>query len=256
MRLVLKVGSGVLARADGLSLALDEMRRLVAEIAQLRRDGGHQCVLVSSGAVAAGLMELGLRERPADLPSVQALAAIGQARLMQTYRSLFDGHGLVAAQLLLTHQDLDSRIQETEGVQVDVGGRYYETLTALAVGWIAWLFLLIFWKRPKPPAEPDPGPPAPTLAEQLGIFLGQLEAGTLDTASKAKLEMLLLQCWRQELEVDDRRMAAALQEIRGDSRTRDPLQKLQRWLHHPESEIPTTEIAEVIRPYAAKPAVP
>ena len=111
MRITLKIGSGVLAREDSLSLDLDPMRRLVAEVAELRREGGHDCVMVSSGAVAAGLMELGLKERPVDLPSVQALAAIGQARLMQTYRSLFDEHGLVAAQLLLTHQDLDSRIR-------------------------------------------------------------------------------------------------------------------------------------------------
>lgn len=107
---MLKIGSGVLAEPSGLALDLAQMRQLVGEVAGLRT-AGHQCVLVSSGAVAAGLMELGLAERPEALASVQALAAIGQARLMQSYRSLFDECQLVAAQLLLTHQDLDSRIR-------------------------------------------------------------------------------------------------------------------------------------------------
>jgi len=151
-------------------------------------------------------------------------------------------------------QDLDTRIQETEGVRVDVGGRYYETLAGLAVLWIAWLFLLIFWKRPKSAPEPDTGPPEPTLAEQLRDYLAKLEAGTLDSEAKAKLEMALLQSWRKTLDVGDRRMADALREIRWDSRTREPLEKLQHWLHHPASPIPSAEIADVIRPYAAEPA--
>ena len=57
-----------------------------------------------------GLVALGLRERPRDLPSIQACAAVGQSRLMRVYETHFGRHGLAVAQVLLTHQDLDSRI--------------------------------------------------------------------------------------------------------------------------------------------------
>jgi glutamate 5-kinase len=85
-----------------------QLRRLTGEVAEVVRDG-HQCLLVSSGAVGAGLMLMGLTERPKDLPSIQACAAIGQSRLMRLYETLFQRHGLHVAQLLLSHQDIDSR---------------------------------------------------------------------------------------------------------------------------------------------------
>jgi glutamate 5-kinase len=66
-------------------------------------------VIVSSGAVAAGLSALGLEERPEDLAARQACASVGQSKLMQLYATKFASHGLVVAQLLLTHGDLDSR---------------------------------------------------------------------------------------------------------------------------------------------------
>jgi glutamate 5-kinase len=81
---------------------------LTGEVAEVVR-AGHQCLLVSSGAVGAGLMLMGLPERPKDLPSIQACAAIGQSRLMRLYETLFQRHGLHVAQLLLSHQDIDSR---------------------------------------------------------------------------------------------------------------------------------------------------
>ena len=150
-------------------------------------------------------------------------------------------------------RNLDTRIQETELIRVDVGGRYYETLAGLTVLWIVWLLLLIFYKRPKtPPAAA--APPEATLAEQLGGFLAQLEAGTLDAAAKAKMEMAILHCWRDELALGDRQMAAALEQISRDDKTREPLQKLQHWLHHPASSVPSVDIAAVIRPYTADPA--
>ena len=70
---------------------------------------GVECILVSSGAVGAGLMTLGLSDRPHDLAGVQACAAVGQCKLMQLYETAFSAHGLHVAQLLLTHGDLDSR---------------------------------------------------------------------------------------------------------------------------------------------------
>jgi glutamate 5-kinase len=91
-------------------LNTDQFRRLTAEVAELVRVG-HECVLVSSGAVGAGLMLLHLKERPTDLPSIQACAAVGQTRLMRLYETLFVRHGLHVAQLLLSHQDIDSRLR-------------------------------------------------------------------------------------------------------------------------------------------------
>jgi glutamate 5-kinase len=91
---------------------LDEkqFQRLTAEVASLVREG-HQCVVVSSGAVAAGLGVLGLKERPESLAARQACAAVGQSKLMESYARHFGRHKLNVAQLLLTHGDLDSRIR-------------------------------------------------------------------------------------------------------------------------------------------------
>jgi hypothetical protein len=108
MRIVLKFGSGILASAGGNSLDEAQFARLSAEVAALVA-AGHECIIVSSGAVAAGLMALGLAARPEELSARQACAAVGQSRLMQLYARMFEGHGLIVGQLLLTHGDLDSR---------------------------------------------------------------------------------------------------------------------------------------------------
>jgi glutamate 5-kinase len=107
-RIVIKFGTGILTKSSGNTLNPKQLRRLTGEVAEVVRDG-HQCLLVSSGAVGAGLMLMGLTERPKDLPSIQACAAIGQSRLMRLYETLFQRHGLHVAQLLLSHQDIDSR---------------------------------------------------------------------------------------------------------------------------------------------------
>ncbi len=107
-RIVIKFGTGILTKSTGNTLNPGQLRRLTGEVADLV-DAGHQCLLVSSGAVGAGLMLMGLHERPSDLPSIQACAAIGQSRLMRHYETLFQRHGLHVAQLLLSHQDIDSR---------------------------------------------------------------------------------------------------------------------------------------------------
>ncbi len=107
-RIVVKFGSGILANAKGTTLDDRQFRRFAAEIAGLVKEM-HECVIVSSGAVAAGLGVLGLKDRPEDLAARQACAAIGQSRLMQSYSTHFNTHGLNVAQLLLTYNDLDSR---------------------------------------------------------------------------------------------------------------------------------------------------
>jgi glutamate 5-kinase len=107
-RIVLKFGSGVLASARGNALDEKQFKRIAAEISGLVR-AGNECIVVSSGAVAAGMRVLGLKERPHELTTSQACAAVGQSKLMQLYATMFAEHDLAVAQLLLTHGDLDSR---------------------------------------------------------------------------------------------------------------------------------------------------
>ena len=103
-RAVVKIGSSVLADADGLRLP--RIRALAGEIATLVA-GGRQIVVVSSGAVAAGGPRLG--GRPGRLEWRQAAAAVGQPALMAAYERAFRSHGRAAAQVLLTHADLSDR---------------------------------------------------------------------------------------------------------------------------------------------------
>lgn len=107
-RLVIKFGTGILTETATNTLATSQFERLTTEVAELVLTGS-ECILVSSGAVGAGLMLLGLSERPKDLSTVQACAAVGQSRLMRLYETQFARHQLQVAQLLLTHQDMDSR---------------------------------------------------------------------------------------------------------------------------------------------------
>lgn len=109
-RIVLKFGSGVLTTPNGSALETGQFNRIAAEIAALVKRG-HECLVVSSGAVAAGLRTFGLKERPEDLAARQACAAVGQSKLMRMYESAFAKHKLNVAQLLLTHGDIDSRLR-------------------------------------------------------------------------------------------------------------------------------------------------
>src|SRR5438132_538217 len=107
-RILLKFGSGILTRPRANALDDKQFRRLTADVAQLVR-GGCECIIVSSGAVAAGMRVVGLKERPHDLTTGQACAAVVQSTMMHLYASMFTTHQLTVAQLLLTHSDLDSR---------------------------------------------------------------------------------------------------------------------------------------------------
>lgn len=103
--ILLKVGTGVLTKAREGALDRAALVHLVAGIASLLR-AGHRCLLVSSGAVGAGVGALGLQAYPDDTPTRQACAAVGQAALMQTYSSLFANFEITVAQVLLTAADL------------------------------------------------------------------------------------------------------------------------------------------------------
>ncbi|HVM20950.1 MAG TPA: glutamate 5-kinase [Egibacteraceae bacterium] len=108
-RVVVKVGSSSLRAADG-GLDRDLAVDLVDQLVGLRAAGG-QVVLVSSGAVAAGLAPLGLPARPADLPTQQAAASVGQGILVHTYQARFAEHGLACGQVLLTPTDVVDRVR-------------------------------------------------------------------------------------------------------------------------------------------------
>jgi glutamate 5-kinase len=104
-RIVVKLGTGVLTDSRKQP-DLAQMEQLVAQVAEQRR-AGKELVMVSSGAVGAGMGVLGYNKRPADLDELQACAAVGQSRLMASYEKLFAAFGLSVAQILLTHDDLE-----------------------------------------------------------------------------------------------------------------------------------------------------
>ena len=106
---VVKVGTNVLADDRG---ALDRARiqALADQIGRISHSG-RKVVLVSSGAIGAGVGRLGLGKRPGDLPHLQACAAVGQSALMQVYHECLAPHGLHAAQILLTAGDFDNRVR-------------------------------------------------------------------------------------------------------------------------------------------------
>jgi glutamate 5-kinase len=103
--MVVKLGTGVLTDSRKQPDRA-QMEQLVAQIAE-QRQAGKEIVLVSSGAVGAGMGALGYEKRPSELAELQACAAVGQSRLMAIYEKLFGAHGLAVAQILLTHDDLE-----------------------------------------------------------------------------------------------------------------------------------------------------
>ncbi len=108
-RLVIKIGTNLLAGKLGFEGHV--LENLVKEVCELKSNYGTDIIIVSSGAVGCGMNALGMGKRPASLPEKQAIAAIGQSRLMHYYETLFRtyGEGLTTAQILLTQADLDSR---------------------------------------------------------------------------------------------------------------------------------------------------
>ena len=106
-RCVIKIGSALLT-ANGQGLDRDAIAGWVSQMADLRAKG-IEVVLVSSGAVAEGMMRLGWTERPRALFEQQAAAAVGQMGLVQAYESFFQQHDIHTAQVLLTHDDLSNR---------------------------------------------------------------------------------------------------------------------------------------------------
>ncbi len=109
MRVVVKIGTSSITDQLGVidTAFIDTMCDQLAAL----RAAGHEVVLVSSGAVSAGVSALGLSARPTDMPTLQAISAAGQSRLMEVYNRSLGRHGLVAAQVLLVPHDFVDRRQ-------------------------------------------------------------------------------------------------------------------------------------------------
>ncbi len=106
-RLVVKVGTSVITTKDGL-LDTAQVAGISRQIVGLKRRG-LEVAVVSSGAVGAGMGELGIRKRPSTLPDIQAAAAVGQSKLIGSYDDCFKTEGYHAGQILLTREDLEER---------------------------------------------------------------------------------------------------------------------------------------------------
>ncbi|PQO26323.1 glutamate 5-kinase [Blastopirellula marina] len=107
--IVVKVGTRVLTAPDG-TLNRERIAQFAEEMSRLL-DSGRKMVMVSSGAVGAGMDRLKLKQRPTDLAQLQAVAAVGQARLIEAYDQTLAVHGRHGAQVLLTAEDLDHRVR-------------------------------------------------------------------------------------------------------------------------------------------------
>lgn len=103
MRIVIKVGTSTLAHSTGrLNIRrVDELVKVMSDL----KNSGHEVILVSSGAIGMGSGKLSLKEKPSDIPTKQAAAAVGQCELMYTYDKLFSEYNHTVAQILLTGSD-------------------------------------------------------------------------------------------------------------------------------------------------------
>ena len=106
-RWVIKIGSALLTK-DGKGLDYPAIEDWSRQIAKLRQKG-IEIILVSSGSVAEGMSRMGWESRPKELAKLQAAAAIGQTGLIEAYETQFKKHGIQAAQILLTHDDVSNR---------------------------------------------------------------------------------------------------------------------------------------------------
>ena len=106
MRVVIKIGTSTLTHATG-NLNIRRVEALCKAISDVK-NAGNEVILVSSGAIGMGVGKLGLRERPSDVPTKQAAAAVGQCELMYFYDKIFGEYHHIVAQLLITGEDIAS----------------------------------------------------------------------------------------------------------------------------------------------------
>ena len=106
MRIVIKIGTSTLTHRSGL-LNIRRVEHLCKVFSDLK-NAGHELVIVSSGAIGVGVGKLSLKEKPADIPTKQAAAAVGQCELMYIYDKLFAEYNHTVAQILITGEDIES----------------------------------------------------------------------------------------------------------------------------------------------------
>jgi hypothetical protein len=147
-------------------------------------------------------------------------------------------------------KDIETRIQEIEDAGVHIWHWYYETLGALGVCWVGWLLGLIFVGRPKRPPKPPPAPTQPTIVEQIERYLRMLAREDLSVEEKARLEVLLLEHWRERLGLQRHRMAAACRQIQQSDTLGQLYEKLAAWLHNPNADIGSDQFLEAYGAYA------
>lgn len=111
MRIVIKIGTSTLAHGTG-RLNIQRVEQLCKILSDIK-NAGHQVILVSSGAIGMGVGKLGLQQRPKDIPTKQAAAAVGQCELMYFYDKLFSEYHHTVAQLLITGDDIESDTRHT-----------------------------------------------------------------------------------------------------------------------------------------------
>ncbi len=111
MKIVVKIGTSTLAHATG-KLNIKRTGELCKTLSDLK-NAGHEIILVSSGAIGMGVGKLGLKEKPQDIPTKQAAAAVGQCELMYVYDRLFTEYGHTVAQILLTGADFSAEDRHT-----------------------------------------------------------------------------------------------------------------------------------------------
>ena len=106
MRIVIKIGTSTLAHPTGLLniRLVEDLCKTISDI----KNAGHEVIVVSSGAIGMGVGKLGLLQRPRDIPTKQAAAAVGQCELMYTYDKLFGAYNHTVAQLLITGEDVEN----------------------------------------------------------------------------------------------------------------------------------------------------
>ncbi|MBQ3146181.1 MAG: glutamate 5-kinase [Oscillospiraceae bacterium] len=111
MRIVIKIGTSTLAHTTG-RLNIQRVEQLCKILSDIK-NAGHQVILVSSGAIGMGVGKLGLQQRPKDIPTKQAAAAVGQCELMYFYDKLFSEYHHTVAQLLITGDDVANDTRHT-----------------------------------------------------------------------------------------------------------------------------------------------
>ena len=109
MRIVIKIGTSTLAHKSGL-LNIRRVEELVKVMSDLK-NAGNEIILVSSGAIGMGAGKLSLTDRPSDIPTKQAAAAVGQCELMYTYDKLFSEYNHTVAQILITGEDIENTVR-------------------------------------------------------------------------------------------------------------------------------------------------